>query len=51
MPAQLNKNRVVVPLRFISEAFKAEVEWKAGMNSIIIRSADQCKPFLKVDQI
>ncbi|MEC0182566.1 stalk domain-containing protein [Paenibacillus peoriae] len=28
----MNKKRVVVPLRFISEALKAEVEWKAETN-------------------
>ncbi|ASR48761.1 hypothetical protein B4V02_19710 [Paenibacillus kribbensis] len=34
---------VVVPLRFISEAFKAEVDWKPERNTVIIRSAGQVK--------
>lgn len=50
MPAQLNKNRVVVPLRFISEALKAEVEWKADKNTVIIRSADQVETYNKLYQ-
>lgn len=50
VPAQLNKNRVVVPLRFISEAFKAEVEWKADKNTVIIRSADQVETYKKLYQ-
>ncbi|MNW53546.1 hypothetical protein D3C74_311110 [compost metagenome] len=50
VPAQLNKNRVVVPLRFISEAFKAEVEWKADKNMVIIRSADQVEKYKKLYQ-
>ncbi|MGG1615144.1 copper amine oxidase N-terminal domain-containing protein [Paenibacillus sp. NRS-1782] len=50
VPAQLNKNRVVVPLRFISEAFKAEVEWKADENTVIIRSADQIEKYKKLYQ-
>ncbi|AET59438.1 copper amine oxidase domain protein [Paenibacillus terrae HPL-003] len=50
VPAQLNKNRVVVPLRFISEAFKAEVEWKSEKNTIIIRSADQVEKYNKLYQ-
>ncbi|WP_342438127.1 copper amine oxidase N-terminal domain-containing protein [Paenibacillus sp. FSL L8-0436] len=50
VPAQLNKNRVVVPLRFISEAFKAEVEWKAEKNTVIIRSADQVETYKKLYQ-
>nr|WP_256020043.1 stalk domain-containing protein [Paenibacillus kribbensis] len=35
--------RVVKPLRFISEAFKAEVDWKPERNTVIIRSAGQVK--------
>ncbi|MEE4580587.1 copper amine oxidase N-terminal domain-containing protein [Paenibacillus polymyxa] len=50
VPAQLNKNHVVVPLRFISEAFKAEVEWKADKNMVIIRSADQVEKYKKLYQ-
>ncbi|MBY7740212.1 copper amine oxidase N-terminal domain-containing protein [Paenibacillus polymyxa] len=50
VPAQLNKNRIVVPLRFISEAFKAQVEWKADKNTVIIRSADQVKKYKKLYQ-
>ncbi|MDY8094017.1 copper amine oxidase N-terminal domain-containing protein [Paenibacillus polymyxa] len=50
VPAQLNKNRVVVPLRFISEAFKAEVKWKADKNTVIIRSADQVEKYKKLYQ-
>ncbi|APB71355.1 copper amine oxidase [Paenibacillus polymyxa] len=49
VPAQLNKNRVVVPLRF-SEAFKAEVEWKTEKNTVIIRSADQVEKYKKLYQ-
>jgi hypothetical protein len=50
VPAQSNKNRVVVPLRFISEAFKAEVEWKADGDIVIIRSADQVETYKKLYQ-
>ncbi|WP_256715686.1 copper amine oxidase N-terminal domain-containing protein [Paenibacillus peoriae] len=50
VPAQLNKNRVVVPLRFISEAFKADVDWKAEKNTVIIRSADQVETYKKLYQ-
>ncbi|MBO3287587.1 copper amine oxidase N-terminal domain-containing protein [Paenibacillus sp. FSL M8-0228] len=50
VPAQLNKNRVVVPLRFISEAFKADVDWKAEKNTVIIRSADQVEKYKKLYQ-
>ncbi|MEE4565954.1 copper amine oxidase N-terminal domain-containing protein [Paenibacillus polymyxa] len=50
VPAQLNKNRVVVPLRFISEAFKADVDWKAEKNTVVIRSADQVETYKKLYQ-
>ncbi|MCP3809537.1 copper amine oxidase N-terminal domain-containing protein [Paenibacillus sp. SEL1] len=50
VPAQLSNNRVVVPLRFISEAFKAEVKWKADKNTVIIRSADQVEKYKKFYQ-
>ncbi|MCP3746747.1 copper amine oxidase N-terminal domain-containing protein [Paenibacillus sp. A3M_27_13] len=50
VPAQLNENRVVVPLRFISEAFNAEVEWIADKNTVIIRSADQVETYKKLYQ-
>ncbi|MDY8049441.1 copper amine oxidase N-terminal domain-containing protein [Paenibacillus polymyxa] len=50
VPAQLNKNRVVVPLRFISEAFKADVDWKAEKNTVVIRSAVQVETYKKLYQ-
>lgn len=44
-PAQLRGGRVVVPLRFISEAFNAEVMWKGTTNTVIIRSSDRLQPY------
>ncbi|WP_018759908.1 copper amine oxidase N-terminal domain-containing protein [Paenibacillus terrigena] len=40
-PVQLRKNRVMVPLRFISEAFKSDVRWIKETNTIVIRCSDK----------
>lgn len=44
-PALLRGGRVVVPLRFISEAFNAEVMWKSTTNTVIIRSSDRVQQY------
>ncbi|CAM4388067.1 copper amine oxidase N-terminal domain-containing protein [Paenibacillus tarimensis] len=36
VPGEMNKNRVFVPLRFISEALKANVQWDKETSSAII---------------
>jgi len=41
VPARLIKDRVYVPVRFVSEAFQADVKWLPEINSVVIRSADK----------
>lgn len=40
-PPILKNNRVLVPLRFISEAFDSQVFWNKDENSVVIRSSDK----------
>ncbi|MFB5269626.1 copper amine oxidase N-terminal domain-containing protein [Paenibacillus enshidis] len=40
-PPVLRNNRVLVPLRFISEAFDSQVFWNKDENSVVIRSSDK----------
>lgn len=44
-PVQLRNNRVMVPLRFISEAFQSEVNWDKDTNTIVIRSKDEMETY------
>lgn len=44
-PVQLRNNRVMVPLRFISEAFQSDVKWDKEMNTIVIRSKDKMETY------
>ncbi|MET3846955.1 copper amine oxidase N-terminal domain-containing protein [Paenibacillus sp. OAE614] len=44
-PVQLRNNRVMVPLRFISEAFQSEVNWDKDKNTIVIRSKDKMETY------
>ncbi|WP_342437964.1 copper amine oxidase N-terminal domain-containing protein [Paenibacillus sp. FSL L8-0436] len=42
---QVKNNRIMLPLRFISEAFKAEVKWVKDANEIIIHSWDKINTY------
>lgn len=44
-PPILKNNRVMVPVRFISEAFGAHVMWNSKDRMVIIRSADQINTY------
>ncbi|MBB3127017.1 hypothetical protein FHS19_001671 [Paenibacillus rhizosphaerae] len=50
-PVQLKNNRVMVPLRFISEAFKAYVNWDKETNTIVIRSLDKLDKYSTLYQV
>ena len=41
VPARAINGRVYVPVRFVSEAFQADVKWLPEINSVVIRSADK----------
>lgn len=40
-PARVIKGRVYVPVRFVGEAFQADVKWLPDIRSVVIRSADK----------
>jgi Copper amine oxidase N-terminal domain. len=41
VPARAINGRVYVPVRFVSEAFQADVKWIPEIRSVVIRSADK----------
>jgi thiol-disulfide isomerase/thioredoxin len=49
-PAIVQAGRSLVPIRFISEAFGAKVDWEAATKKITITYAYPCVPLLKLDK-
>lgn len=49
-PAIINSGRTLVPIRFISEAFGAKVDWEAKTKKITITYTYPCVPLLKLDK-
>lgn len=41
VPARAINGRIYVPVRFVSEAFQADVKWIPDIRSVVIRSADK----------
>jgi len=41
VPVSSIKGRTMVPLRFIAEAFGAEVKWEKSINAVLVKSSDK----------
>lgn len=50
VPAYINQGRTMVPIRFVSEALGAKVDWDAKTRSVIITTAEAAAlPLLKLN--